>query len=490
VSIDGVDGAGSGNRGGTYTVYGTLDIDGALISMNNNTFDTKSTSVIVENGGTLKCRYINTGASANSNVLRVKNTGKLTIFGSVDTITATLNDITWNGYSTTNNTWDFQSGSTIEYSGTKQQQVNGITTCSNFIVSGGGLKKLGNDFTVARMLTLSNGKLLVTSTLTLSIGDNSVNGEIVGGSSSSYIVAYRSGSSTGTLKRFVHTAASTIYNLPIGDLDAYTPMTFTLANATLSNAFITIYTNPASIPSINSSLVSYLDRYWDLTPSGITSPTYSVSYTYATADINGVETNFFPVKRSLTGLSSYTWYKPEGANFTIATAQGTGTMDLASNTLTWSGLTTFSLFSAAGDEFVNLPIGIVSFDAKKQGQNNVVFWNTITEENCDYYTLEKTLDGTSYEIVGKMNGGGNSSSLLEYSLVDYDVRKTLNYYRLTETNTDGGEKMSTIIAVDNRENTCKVVVKTLNILGQEIDENYKGIVIVIFEDGTSIKKVQ
>jgi hypothetical protein len=258
----------------------------------------------------------------------------------------------------------------------------------------------------------------------------------------------------------------------------------------LSNAFITIYTNPASIPSLNSSLVSYLDRYWDLTPSGITSPTYSVIYTYVTADINGVETDFFPVKRSFTGPSSYTWYKPEGADFSSATAEGTGTADLASNTLLWSGLTTFSLFSAAGDEFVTLPISIVSFDARKQGQNNVVFWSAITEENCDYYTVEKTLDGTNYEIVGKINSGGNSSSILDYSLIDYDVRKTLNYYRLKETNTDGGEKMSTIIAVDNRENTGKEVLKTLNIIGQEIDENYKGIVIVLFEDGTSIKKVQ
>ena len=196
------------------------------------------------------------------------------------------------------------------------------------------------------------------------------------------------------------------------------------------------------------------------------------------------------MKRSLTGISTYTWYKPTGAAFATGTAQGTGARDAVSNTLTWSGLTTFSLFSAAGDEFVNLPIGIVSFDAKKQGQNNIVFWSTITEENCDYYTLEKTLDGTSYEIVGKMNGGGNSSSLLEYSLVDYDVRKTLNYYRLKQTDTDGAEKISDIVSVDNRENTGKVVVKTLNILGQEIDENYKGIVIVLFEDGTSIKKVQ
>ena len=100
------------------------------------------------------------------------------------------------------------------------------------------------------------------------------------------------------------------------------------------------------------------------------------------------------------------------------------------------------------------------------------------------------MDGTSYEIVGKMKGGGNSLSLLEYSLVDYDVRKTINYYRLKQTDTDGAEKISALVSVDNRENLGKVISMKTNLLGQEINENYRGVVIVIFEDGTSIKIIQ
>ncbi len=495
VSIDGVDGDGGGNRGGTYTVYGTLDIDGALISMNNNTFNTKSTSVIVENGGTLKCRYINTGASTNSNVLRVKSTGKLTIFGSVDTI-ASLNDITWNGYSTTNNTWDFQSGSTIEYSGTTQQKVNGITTCSNFIVSGGGLKKLGNDFTVAGMLTLTSGRVQTDAY------------KLIHTSTSAADLTHTTGSSSfifGTYRRYIASNSST-YELPVGLSSATSGyrradiLNNNLSGVTYIDASVRSITETAnnmdsrlSTTEGGTSLTDVLGAsVWSLIPNAQpSSGTYGVKLFVANSGMSSADDNTFcPVKRN-TGSSDYADWATFFASTTIPSSGASGRMyDSGNGYAQRLGYTSFSEHAIGKTTFVVLPVSLISFDAKKQGQNNVVFWSTITEENCDYYTLEKTLDGTSYEIVGKMKGGGNSLSLLEYSLVDYDVRKTINYYRLKQTDTDGAEKISALVSVDNRENTGKVVVKTLNILGQEIDENYKGLVIVLFEDGTSIKKVQ
>ena len=271
-------------------------------------------------------------------------------------------------------------------------------------------------------------------------------------------------------------------------------MTFTLASATLSNAYISVFTKAEKVATINTSVTNYLNRYWDLTPSGISSPTYSVNYTYEVTDIYQylAESLLLPVKRSLISTSPdvYAWYKPTGTSFSTGTAEGTGSRDVTTNTLTWSGLSTFSEFSAAGNQVVNLPIDLLSFDAKKQSQNNLLFWSTATETNSDYFTIEKTLDGASYEVVGQVNGGGTSFDQLDYSLVDYDVRKAINYYRLKQTDTDGAEKISALVSVDNRENLGKVISMKTNLLGQEINENYRGVVIVIFEDGTSIKIIQ
>ena len=377
---------------------------------------------------------------------------------------------------------------------TNSPKVNLVTsnlTVSSTLAMSGGDVTMSTDATVLGTLTLSAGKLVVAGGKTLSIGNNSTNGTISGGSSSSYIVAYKdlTTAATGTLKRFVNLAAATSYNLPIGDATSYTPMTFLLNSATLSSAYISVFTKAAKIATMNASVTNYLNRYWDLTPSGITGTVnYRVDYTYATGDIVGSTTNFFPVKRS--GTTTYTWYKPTGTSFSTGTAQGSGSVVTGTNTLTWSGLSTFSEFSAAGNQVVNLPIDLLSFDAKKQNQNNLLFWSTATETNSDYFTVEKTIDGASYEVVGNVNGGGTSFDQLNYSLVDYDVRKAINYYRLKQTDTDGAEKISALVSVDNRENLGKVISMKTNLLGQEINENYRGVVIVIFEDGTSIKIIQ
>ena len=381
---------------------------------------------------------------------------------------------------------------------TNSPKVNLVTsnlTVSSTLAMNGGDVTMSTDATVLGTLTLTSGKLIVGGGKTLSIGNTSANGTISGGSSSSYIVAYKdlTTAATGTLKRFVNLAAATTYNLPIGDATSYTPMTFLLNSATLSSAYISVFTKAAKIATMNASVTNYLNRYWDLTPSGITGTVnYRVDYTYAEGDIVGVDDDFFPVKRSLTG-STYTWYKPGGTpgpSFSSGTEQGIGQVNPTTNVLSWRLLSTFSQFSAAGDEIVNLPIDLLSFDAKKQNQNNLLFWSTATETNSDYFTIEKTLDGASYEVVGNVNGGGTTYDVLNYSLVDYDVRKAINYYRLKQTDTDGTAKISALVSVDNRENLGKVISMKTNLLGQEINENYRGVVIVIFEDGTSIKIIQ
>jgi uncharacterized repeat protein (TIGR02543 family) len=498
VAIDGTNGGDSSPLGGTYTIYGTLDIDGAYYSLNNNTgASVRTSSLIIKNGGTVKCRYIETGTSgAAGNVMRIENGGKLIIFGSVDTITATLNDITWNGYSATNNTWDFQSGSTIEYSGATQQKVNGITTCSNFIVSGGGLKKLGNDFTAAGMLTLTSGRVQTDSY------------KLIHTSTSAADLTHTTGSSSfifGTYRRYIASNSST-YELPVGlssATDGYRRadiLNNNLSGVTYIDASVRSITETAnnidsrlSTTQGGSSLTDVLGPLvWSLIPNAQpSSGTYGVKLFVAYTGMSSADDNTFCAVKRNTGSSDYADWATFFASTTIPSSGASGRMyDSGNGYAQRLGYTSFSEHAIGKTSFVVLPVSLIMFDAKKQGQNNVVFWSTITEENCDYYTIEKTVDGTSYEIVGKMKGGGNSLSPLEYSLVDYDVRKTLNYYRLKQTDTDGAEKISTLVSVDNRENTGKVVVKTLNILGQEIDENYKGIVIVLFEDGTSIKKVQ
>ena len=352
--------------------------------------------------------------------------------------------------------------------------------------SGAGYVSMSSNVAAESTLTFTSG-MLKTTGYTIVLGTSTANGAISGAGSSAYIVAYDNSGTIGSVKQYINTAAGTVYSFPIGDATNYTPLTFTLTSGVLASAYVTVYTKAVKVPGLNSSNTKYINRYWDVVQSGVTSPSYSVSYVYVDGDIvGGTETGMLPVKRS-----GSTWYKPTGSSFLTGTAQGTGSVNATTNTLTWTGLSTFSDFGGAVDAPVALPIELISFTGKKDGQNNRLDWLTVSELNSDLFIIEKTNDGESFEVVGELDGAGNSNSSVEYMLVDKNVKETINYYRLKHVDFDGNITISNMISIDNRKNfSVKVVVKVTNILGQDVNEYYKGVVIILYSDGTSIKMIQ
>ena len=140
-----------------------------------------------------------------------------------------------------------------------------------------------------------------------------------------------------------------------------------------------------------------------------------------------------------------------------------------------------------------LPIELLYFNGYFNQDKNILSWSTLSEKNNDYFTLEKSNNGSDWEIITIEAGAGNSSTKLYYSLFDYNVDKVINYYRLKQTDYDGKFKYSDIISIDNREwNKEKEVIKLVNILGQEIDnfEYYIGLYIICYSDGSSEKMIK
>ena len=137
-----------------------------------------------------------------------------------------------------------------------------------------------------------------------------------------------------------------------------------------------------------------------------------------------------------------------------------------------------------------LPIELLYFEGKKTGKNNLLSWATATELNNDYFTVEKTLDGINYESVGIQNGAGNSQELNEYNILDCFVDKTINYYRLKQTDYDGKFTFHDLISINNKSIETKEIKLKTNLLGQKIDDNFKGLTIIYYTDGTYNKTFQ
>ena len=396
--------------------------------------------------------------------------------------------LTVNGGFTNNGT--FTAGtSTVAFTGSGTVGGSSSTTFNNLTINGSSISVvLGANITVQNTLTLTNGKL-TTQGYTLLLGSTSANATVSGGSSTAYIVAYKDGATIGKVKQFVNSATS--YSFPIGDASNYTPVTYTQTSGTLSNAYLEVFTEPVKVTGLNSAITTYLTRYWDVTSSGMTTPIYTISYTYADGDIVGTEASLLPIKKSQLTTPN-TWYKPSQAtSLTLGTTEGSGSVNASTNTLTWSGLSTFSLFGGAGDQGVPLPIGLLSFSGKKSGQDNELNWSTATEKNNDFFTVEKTIDGKVFDVVGNVNGSGTTLQKMEYSLMDYNVEKTINYYRLKQTDFDGKTTTTDLISIDNTEkNKVKEISYMTNILGQEVNENFRGLVIIVYTDGTSEKVIR
>lgn len=102
-------------------------------------------------------------------------------------------------------------------------------------------------------------------------------------------------------------------------------------------------------------------------------------------------------------------------------------------------LSSFSEFGIGqGDVGQGLPIELSFFRAELWDDNDVMLtWETYTEINNDYFTIEHSLNGKDYTQIGKVQGAGNSTDILNYEFLHENPENGENYYRLKQTDFDG-----------------------------------------------------
>ena len=141
-----------------------------------------------------------------------------------------------------------------------------------------------------------------------------------------------------------------------------------------------------------------------------------------------------------------------------------------------------------------LPINLLSFEADFIGStltsDVLLKWETASESNNDYYTLYRSIDGVYWEIIASINGAGSSTERLSYQFLDRSVGFSeihpVFYYKLSQTDFDGNSEEFDPIAVRLKSMSKKIISKT-NIIGQEVKENKKGLIIEVYEGGQTSK---
>lgn len=82
-----------------------------------------------------------------------------------------------------------------------------------------------------------------------------------------------------------------------------------------------------------------------------------------------------------------------------------------------------------------LPVELVSLNAKKVGGDNMINWSVQSEDRNDFFTIEYSEDGQSWDFLTNVASKGDTDQLRNYSYSD--AMHKAGYYKLSQTDLNG-----------------------------------------------------
>ena len=111
----------------------------------------------------------------------------------------------------------------------------------------------------------------------------------------------------------------------------------------------------------------------------------------------------------------------------------------------------------------SLSIELLTFGATCLEEEVVLNWVTETETNNDFFTIERSRDGKTFEEIQTIQGSGTSYSKNFYSFVDKNKLSDKVYYRLSQTDFNGEKKFFAIQVVNcEQENEIELYPNPFN----------------------------
>jgi hypothetical protein len=350
------------------------------------------------------------------------------------------------GHNFTNNS-AFTTSGTLNFNGTTAQILGGSsnTTFNNLSInnSNGTVSgvTVGKTATISGALTFNKGIFNTTASNYLIVGNAATTS---GASNSSYV--------DGPIQK----TGQQTFIFPVGTGGNYQPISMGAPTNT-TDAFTAQYfhSNVYAVPS-------YTTNTWDATINHLSGDEYWIlNRTVGTSSV-AVTIGWNASSGGVTSLTSLTVAKYDAtlnAWKNVGNASTTGTT--TGGTITSNVVGSFSPFTLASTSSVTatnpLPIELLDFTAVPNGEKVDVKWETVTEVNNAYFTIEKSKDGISFTpFMSAIPGAGNSTSQIDYYESDYQPYSGVSYYRLKQTDINGVYKYYPMVAVTfgNQQSVC------------------------------------
>jgi hypothetical protein len=355
----------------------------------------------------------------------------------------------------------------VTFNGTASQTIGGSATTNFYNLTLANTYAtipqfiLGVNTNIRNTLTMTSGKVnLATYTLTLGTAAATPG-------SLSYTSGWLYG---GTFTRWINTPTIAIGNasghFPMGSSTDYRPFWVGSSSVLTTGGTLSL----VHTPILHSTSVNFADASWG-------NNVIYVSKSYWTVSTNSIAAagSPFSLRAEGTGLgpiaavSDLNLTLSNGVVGTHAASAGTTSNPQVNRT----GLTLNQLNNTGtsqnfyvGSKSTNspLPVELLSFNASLNTAKVVdLSWITASETNNDFFTVEKTMEGSVYEEVIKVKGAGNSTEKRVYVAKDYTPYKNKSYYRLKQTDFNGDYSYSQLVAIENKETgTLKVFPNPLD----------------------------
>jgi hypothetical protein len=409
------------NSGASVTINGTNNLDVYGSWTNNGTFNRNTSTVTFKGTGS-----ISGSATTTFNDIAIAASGNITAGANFAVNRHWTNSGTFNG-----------SSFTVTFNGTTASNITGTTSfnsvtmnkTANVTLSGTG------STTVNGVLTLTNGKLISSSTHLLAL---TTSGSVSGGSANSFV--------SGPMTKVLNAAGS--FTFPLGSVTVSRYRPATIANTSGSDTWTGEYVgaDPTSggypYNTFNSLYIRKVSmfEYWLISRAGSTSADLTLSYdvgSYIPPNIGTVS------ELEVVRWNGTMWdLPPGGGSFSQIGTNIAGTSKV-------TNVTSFSPFTHGSVNNTSpLPIRLLYFKATAMPEGVVTQWETTEEKNNDFFTIEKSLDGETFVEVTKIQSTGNDKEGHEYTFTDTDPYPGWSYYRLKQTDFDKNFTYSKLVAVN------------------------------------------
>jgi hypothetical protein len=314
---------------------------------------------------------------------------------------------------------------------TDSVELTGAVTVSNTLTFDGSLN------------TADNRANIILNGFNFTIGSSAT---ISGAPGSGYFVT----NSTGGLKMDATTSG---VSYPVGHTSArYNPLVLTtdVVSGTvncIASVFEDRVTNSTGT-AIGSDIVA---ETWLVVPQGsVSAMTVTTQWT---AGGSGSVNEELSLNRSLLYLS----YRTVNPSAWTPFGTTTGASSAGSDPYTFTDAATIAMTSsttyyiATGDHASALPVTLTSFNAAYKSGIVNLNWTTASEINNSHFEIERSVNGQSWNIIGRVEGHGNSLVTNNYAAFDNlqgMIPASNIYYRLKQVDFNGVYTYSDIRTVN------------------------------------------